>query len=167
MTKEFISQKLFQPFVQEKSSARSTYNGSSLGMAIVEQLIRKLGRTIQVASEPNKGSWFLCWNPYGSYDACYGWIWGNKKDPGFFGQRCKNLQLLPWAPRHLQRISQPALTAGMNAHLTKTLFRNELVTALASINKEDADIWYESASPERFVLLILLYFIVILFDTTD
>ena len=64
MTKEFISQKLFQPFVQEKSSARSTYNGSSLGMAIVEQLIRKLGRTIQVASEPNKGSCFTVILPF-------------------------------------------------------------------------------------------------------
>lgn len=214
MTKEFISQKLFQPFVQEKSSARSTYNGSGLGMAIVEQLIQKLGRTIQVASEPNKGPCFTVILPF-EIDKTpatpeksvpsRGTLKGRKflvvednelnmeivefllteegavldkaanglealelyqkAAPGFYAgilmdlmmpvmdgyeatrrirassdKDAKTIPIIAMSAKAFTEDISASLTAGMNAHLTKTLFRNELVTALASINKEDADI---------------------------
>ena len=64
MSEEFIQQKLFMPFVQERSTARSTYSGSGLGMSIVEQLIRKLGGTIEVTSRLGEGSCFTITLPF-------------------------------------------------------------------------------------------------------
>lgn len=52
----------------------------------------------------------------------------------------KTIPIIAMSAKAFTEDISASLTAGMNAHLTKTLFRNELVTALASINKEDADI---------------------------
>ena len=40
MSKEFLSH-IFEPFVQEKNDARSIYQGTGLGMAIVKELINQ------------------------------------------------------------------------------------------------------------------------------
>lgn len=45
MSKEF-QEHLFEPFTQESHDARSTYNGTGLGMAIVKNLLDKMGGTI-------------------------------------------------------------------------------------------------------------------------
>lgn len=64
MTEEFIQNKLFRPFMQAKNSARSSYAGTGLGMAIVAQLVEKMGGTITVASTPGKGSCFTVVLPF-------------------------------------------------------------------------------------------------------
>ena len=42
MGKEFL-QHIFEPFAQEKNDARSVYQGTGLGMAIVKRLVDQMG----------------------------------------------------------------------------------------------------------------------------
>ena len=63
MSKEFL-QHIFEPFAQERSDARSVYNGTGLGMSIVKQLIDRMNGTITVTSEPGVGSTFVITLPF-------------------------------------------------------------------------------------------------------
>mgnify|MGYP000187569186 CR=1 FL=1 len=58
MSQEFIRH-IFDPFAQERSDARSVYNGTGLGMAIVKNLVDKMNGTIEVKSEEGVGSTFV------------------------------------------------------------------------------------------------------------
>ncbi len=57
MSEEF-QRHLFEPFSQENQSARSSYNGTGLGMSIVKSIVDKMNGTITVTSEKDKGSIF-------------------------------------------------------------------------------------------------------------
>lgn len=58
MSKEFLAH-IFDPFTQERQDARSVYQGTGLGMAIVKRLIDAMGGTISITSEEGKGSTFV------------------------------------------------------------------------------------------------------------
>ena len=58
MSQEFL-QHIFEPFAQEHTNARSVYNGTGLGMAIVKGLIDKMNGTITVTSREGVGSTFV------------------------------------------------------------------------------------------------------------
>ena len=64
MSREFVERKMFKPFVQEDPTARSSYAGTGLGMAIVKQLVEKMGGTIAVESEVGKGTCFTVRIPF-------------------------------------------------------------------------------------------------------
>ena len=57
MSPEFLKH-IFDPFAQEKMSARSTYQGIGLGMFIVKSLIDQMGGTIKITSQEGVGSTF-------------------------------------------------------------------------------------------------------------
>lgn len=57
MSKEF-QRHLFEAFTREKNTTESKIVGSGLGMAIVKRLVDILGGTIEVESEPGKGTTF-------------------------------------------------------------------------------------------------------------
>ncbi len=59
MSKEYIEH-IFEPFTQELSgmSARTTYQGTGLGMTITKKLIDSMGGTIAIESEVGQGSVF-------------------------------------------------------------------------------------------------------------
>ena len=47
---------IFHPFVQADQGARSQYKGTGLGMAIVKELLGRMGGTIQIVSVENQGT---------------------------------------------------------------------------------------------------------------
>jgi PAS domain S-box-containing protein len=58
--------KLFKPFVQLDSSLSRAYEGSGLGLALVKKMVEMHGGSVDVQSQPGKGSCFsfvLPWNP--------------------------------------------------------------------------------------------------------
>ena len=58
MSKEF-QKHVFEPFLQEDSSAaRTTYQGTGLGLVITKQLVALMGGTIAFVSEQDKGTTF-------------------------------------------------------------------------------------------------------------
>ncbi len=63
MSDEFL-QHLFEPFSREHEGARSTYEGTGLGMSIVKKLVEKMEGTIDVQSEIGKGSTFTVTLPF-------------------------------------------------------------------------------------------------------
>lgn len=58
MTEEF-QQRMFEPFSQEESGARTNYSGTGLGLAIVKKMVDQMGGTITCQSELGKGSTFI------------------------------------------------------------------------------------------------------------
>ncbi len=63
MSREYLEH-LFEPFSQEHSDARSIYEGTGLGMAIVKALVEKMGGTIEVESTLGEGSFFTVSIPF-------------------------------------------------------------------------------------------------------
>ena len=54
MSPEFLSH-IFDPFSQEKTDARSVYQGTGLGMAITKGLIEQMNGSIEVTSQVGVG----------------------------------------------------------------------------------------------------------------
>lgn len=63
MSKEFLEH-IFEPFVQERSSARTIYTGVGLGMSIVKKIIDKMNGTIEIASKEHEGTTFTITLPF-------------------------------------------------------------------------------------------------------
>ena len=63
MSPEFLEH-IFDPFAQEKNDARSTYQGTGLGMTIVKELIDQMNGSIEVTSELGVGSKFVITIPF-------------------------------------------------------------------------------------------------------
>lgn len=63
MSKEFLDH-IFEPFVQEKTDARSVYQGTGLGMTIVKNLVEKMNGTIEIESQVGVGSTFILTIPF-------------------------------------------------------------------------------------------------------
>ncbi len=57
MTPEFLAH-IYEPFAQEGNDARSKFQGTGMGMAIVKSLIDMMGGTIEISSELGVGSTF-------------------------------------------------------------------------------------------------------------
>lgn len=63
MSEEFLEH-IFEPFAQERNDARSVYQGTGLGMAIVKNLVDKMNGTITVSSKEGEGSTFVIRIPF-------------------------------------------------------------------------------------------------------
>ena len=63
MSEEF-QKHIFEPFSQEKQTARSSYKGTGLGMSIVKSIVDKMGGTITVESVKDKGTTFTVSVPF-------------------------------------------------------------------------------------------------------
>jgi signal transduction histidine kinase len=50
---------IFKPFMKVETSVKSKYGGTGLGLSICKAFIEKLGGTITLQSDPNKGSTFI------------------------------------------------------------------------------------------------------------
>ena len=63
MSEEF-QKHLYEPFTQEHSDARSTYNGTGLGMAITKSLVEKMGGEIECRSKLGEGTTYRITIPF-------------------------------------------------------------------------------------------------------
>lgn len=63
MSAEFMKD-LYKPFTQERNDARSRYQGTGMGMAIVKTLVDKMNGTIEVESEVGVGTTFTVSIPF-------------------------------------------------------------------------------------------------------
>ena len=63
MSQDFLEH-LFEPFSREHEGISSTYEGTGLGMSIVNKLVQKMEGTIEVQSEEGKGSTFTVTIPF-------------------------------------------------------------------------------------------------------
>ena len=63
MSEEFLG-RIFDPFTQEKTDARSIYQGTGLGMAIVRGLVEQMHGSIEVGSTLGVGSTFTITIPF-------------------------------------------------------------------------------------------------------
>ena len=63
MSKDFLDD-IYKPFVQADTSARGTYMGSGLGMAIVKNLVDRMGGTIEIESEKGVGTAIVVTIPF-------------------------------------------------------------------------------------------------------
>lgn len=63
MSEEFLG-RIFDPFTQEKTDARSIYQGTGLGMAIVKGLVEQMHGSIEVGSTLGVGSTFTITIPF-------------------------------------------------------------------------------------------------------
>ena len=61
---EAYQQHLFEPFTQERSTTRSTYGGTGLGMPIAKSLVDKMGGTITFTSRLGEGTTFRVILPF-------------------------------------------------------------------------------------------------------
>ena len=68
MSEEF-QKKIFDAFTQENRNARTSYNGTGLGMSIVKSIIDKMDGTIEVKSKKNIGTTFIVKIPFEVNDA--------------------------------------------------------------------------------------------------
>ncbi len=55
ISKDFLGL-VFNKFTQEKTSFNRTHEGSGLGMSITNEIIKRMGGTINIDSQPNKGT---------------------------------------------------------------------------------------------------------------
>lgn len=63
MSEEF-QKRLFEPFAQERCDARSTYQGTGLGMTIAKNLIERMNGSIEVQSKLGVGTTFTIVVPF-------------------------------------------------------------------------------------------------------
>lgn len=63
MSKDFQDD-VFKPFAQEGNTARGTYEGTGLGMAITKELVDKMGGSIGFSSVVDKGTTFVVEIPF-------------------------------------------------------------------------------------------------------
>ena len=63
ISKDYIDH-IFEPFSQEKTDARSVYQGTGLGMSIVKGLVEQMHGEIKVTSEKGMGSTFVITIPF-------------------------------------------------------------------------------------------------------
>ena len=64
MSKEFLEQNLYQPFTQENDRVRTVYQGTGLGMSIVNELVQNMGGTIRTESTQGVGTTFTVELPF-------------------------------------------------------------------------------------------------------
>lgn len=63
MSEQFVSH-IFEPFTQEHGEARTTYEGTGLGMSIAKRLVEEMGGMITVKSKKNVGSTVCVYIPF-------------------------------------------------------------------------------------------------------
>lgn len=121
MTPEFLEH-IFEPFTQAHDDARSSYQGTGMGMPIVKGLVEKMGGTIDVKSTLGEGSTFTVELPF-VIDRCP--QAHRQQNASATGRSIAGMSVL------LAEGVKHAKEAGMNDHLSKPIELEVLKRTLA------------------------------------
>ena len=139
MSEEF-QKHLYEPFTQEHSDARTSYNGTGLGMAITKSLVEKMGGTIECRSKLGEGTTYCITIPFAIDSSA--------------------------APRVEETAVLPAATpAGMhvllaednelNIEIAVFVLENAGVTVTKAVNGQDALDQFAASAPGTFDAIIM------------
>ena len=92
MSKEFLEH-IYDSFSREKNTTESKVVGTGLGMAIVKKLVVLMGGTIEIQSEPGKGSTFTVTMTHRIAENAKAYIDNQQKNQEFFVD-CKGKRVL-------------------------------------------------------------------------
>ncbi|MGF0065802.1 hybrid sensor histidine kinase/response regulator [Lachnospiraceae bacterium SGI.085] len=138
LSQEFLKH-VFEPFAQERAGARSKYQGTGLGMAIVKKLLDKMNGTISVTSEEGAeitivGDGLQAVeqfknSPADTYDAILmdvmmpvmDGITAAKEIRAINRSDAKRIPIIAMTANAFKEDAQKCFEAGMNAHLAKPL----------------------------------------------
>lgn len=124
MSEEFL-QHIFEPFTQETHSSRTTYKGTGLGMAITKKLVDQMHGSLDVESEPGKGSTFTVRLSLPLGKAVYNEAQRNNAPDDLHG-----LHLLLAEDNELNREIAVALLEAQGAEITAVVNGREAVEAV-------------------------------------
>lgn len=139
MSEEF-QKHLYEPFVQETSGARSTYEGTGLGLAIVKKLVDALGGTITVHSEKNIGTRFCVQLTF-------------RIDEKFYAstQKKRNGNADNWKNLHILLVEDNEL----NMEIAEYFLTNHGAKVTKSWNGKQAVEAFKASEPGYFELIIM------------
>lgn len=139
MSEEF-QKHLFEPFSQEKQTARSSFKGTGLGMSIVKSIVDKMGGTITVDSVKGEGTTFTVIVPFEIDTA------PEKKDT-------QQTQVLPCSIKGMKILV--AEDNGINMEITEFLLEKEGAFIIKAWNGQEAvDAFAKSAPGEIDAILM-------------
>lgn len=139
MSEEFLKH-IYDPFAQEKSDARSIYQGVGLGMSIVKRLINQMHGTIEITSKEKVGSKFVITLPFEV---------GEKPKEKTMGEKQK-------ASRHLEGLHLLlAEDNQLNAEIAETLLTDEGATVVLAQNGQEAVQLFQDNPPGTFDAILM------------
>uniref|UniRef100_UPI0025C24467 ATP-binding response regulator n=1 Tax=Frisingicoccus sp. TaxID=1918627 RepID=UPI0025C24467 len=134
MSQEFLT-RIFEPFVQADTDARSVYQGTGLGMSIAKALIEQMGGTLEVSSELNVGSRFVVTIPFELADESE--VVKIEKDADV---SIKGMHILLAEDNELNREIAETLLREEGAQVTSVVNGREAVDAVANNDPDTFDL---------------------------
>ena len=139
ISKRFLPH-VFEAFAQDGDVARSSYEGSGLGMPIVKSLVEKMGGTVEVESEQGIGSIFTVRIPF-------------KIDKQMQAEKAKREELDINAARGMHVLL--AEDNDLNMEIAKFFLDNAGVTYTLAKNGKEAVELFEASKPNAFDAILM------------
>ena len=139
MSEEF-QKHLYEPFTQEHSDARTSYNGTGLGMAITKSLVEKMGGTIECRSKLGEGTTYCITIPF---------VIDSSAAP-----RVKETAVLPAATPAGMHVLL-AEDNELNIEIAVFVLENAGVTVTKAVNGQDALDQFAASAPGTFDAIIM------------
>ena len=139
MSEEF-QKHLYEPFTQEHSDARTSYNGTGLGMAITKSLVEKMGGTIECRSKLGEGTTYCITIPFAIDSSA--------------APRVEETAALPAATPEGMHVLL-AEDNELNIEIAVFVLENAGVTVTKAVNGQDALDQFAASAPGTFDAIIM------------
>ena len=139
MSEEF-QKHLYEPFTQEHSDARTSYNGTGLGMAITKSLVEKMGGTIECRSKLGEGTTYCITIPFAIDSST--------------APRVEETAALPAATPEGMHVLL-AEDNELNIEIAVFVLENAGVTVTKAVNGQDALDQFAASAPGTFDAIIM------------
>jgi two-component system sensor histidine kinase/response regulator len=116
-------QEIFSNFTQADSSTTRKYGGTGLGLAIAERLVKLMGGTISVESEPHKGSKF-------SFSVRFGLVTRVISPTSHVVLNLENYRVLVVDDNHINRLIAREMISNCGAEISEASSGEEALTAI-------------------------------------